>query len=81
MIDEIGGIKDKIAPEVLHVWTSVDLVERLIQLSDSHSFNKVRILFDYPVKNIPEYLLLAIGLTKPSKGNLMIDEILSLLLP
>jgi hypothetical protein len=41
----------------------------------------VRILFDYPVKHIPEYLLLTAGLAKPSKGNLMIDEILSLLLP
>jgi hypothetical protein len=38
MIEEITGIKDKVPPEILHVWLSVDLVERLIILSDSHHY-------------------------------------------
>ena len=33
------------------------------------------------MKNIPDYLLLALSQAKPKKGNLMIDELLSLLLP
>lgn len=42
LIDEITGIKDKVSVEALNVWLSIDLVERLIQLSDSHNFTRVR---------------------------------------
>ena len=42
LIEEIAGVKDKVQNEFLQVWTSVDLVERLIYLSDSHCFTKVR---------------------------------------
>jgi len=60
----------------------VDLVERLLILSDSHHFHKVRSLFEAPLKQLPEYLLLTLSLCKPPmKGSLMIDELLSLLLP
>jgi hypothetical protein len=41
-IEELTGIKEKVSPEFLHVWLSVDLVERLILLSDTHFFTKVR---------------------------------------
>jgi len=50
VIDEITGIKDKVPAEFLHVWLSVDLVERLILLSDTHFFHKVRSLFEAPLK-------------------------------
>lgn len=39
MIDEITGVKDKVSSESLNVWLSVDVVEKLIQLSDSHYFS------------------------------------------
>ena len=81
MIEDITGIKDKVPIELLHVWLSVDLVERLIEISDSHHFQKVRNIFEYPMKTLPDYLLLTLSLAKPTKGNLMIDELLSLLLP
>ena len=64
-IDELTGIKDKVSIEFLHVWLSVDLVERLIQLSDTHYFHKVRSLFEAPLKQAPEYLLLTLSLCKP----------------
>lgn len=67
--------------EALQVWLSVDLVERLIIISDSSNFTKVRALFDFPIKQMPEYLLLVISQCKPDRGNLMLDELLSLLLP
>jgi hypothetical protein len=41
----------------------------------------VRNIFEYPIKNLPDYILLTLSLAKPYKGNLMIDELLSLLLP
>ena len=72
---------EKLTVEFLHVWLSVDLVERLLILSDSHYFTRVRQLFEAPMKQVPEYLLLTISLCKPTRGGLMIDELLSLLLP
>lgn len=80
-IEELTGIKDKVPAEFLHVWLSVDLVERLLILSDSHHFQRVRQLFEAPLKQVPEYLLLTLSLCKLSKGCLMIDELLSILLP
>jgi hypothetical protein len=50
VIDDLTGIKDKVSTEFLHVWLSVDLVERLLILSDSHHFHKVRSLFEAPLK-------------------------------
>ena len=44
-------------------------------------FSKVLAVFDHPIKNLPEYLLLSIALSEPQKGHLMLDETLSILLP
>jgi hypothetical protein len=81
VIEELTGVKEKVTPEFLHVWLSVDLVERLIMLSDTHYFHKVRSLFEAPLKQAPEYLLLTLSLCKPSRGIFLLDELLSLLLP
>ncbi len=61
----------------MHIWLSVDLAERLIELSNTQCFSKVRVMFDQPIKLLPEYLLLTLSLTKPSAGNLLLDELLS----
>jgi hypothetical protein len=50
LIEELTGIKEKVTVEFLHVWLSVDLVERLLILSDSHYFTRVRQLFEAPMK-------------------------------
>lgn len=82
LIDELTGIKDKVSVEFLHVWLSVDLVERLLALSDTHHFQRVRQLFEAPLKQVPEYLLLTLSLCRPIVGGtLMMNELLSLLLP
>lgn len=81
-MEELTGIKERgVTSEFLHVWLSVDLVERLILLSDTHYFSKVRQMFEAPLKLAPEYLLLTLSLCKPNRGVLMLDELLSLLLP
>lgn len=60
----------------------MDLVERLIILSEQPGlFVKVRKVFEKPIKQLPEYLLLSISLAKPSCGNIMLDEVLSILMP
>lgn len=44
-------------------------------------FKRIRRVFDFPIKNLPEYLLLSISMSKPDCGNLMLDELLSILMP
>jgi len=82
-MNELAEIKERGEPaEMQEVWQSVDLVERLLTLSESNGmFSKVRAVLDHPIKQLPEYLLLSIALSKPTCGQLMLDEALSLLLP
>jgi hypothetical protein len=81
-IQELNELERKFSKEHVEVWQSVDMVERLIILSENPGFfPKVRKIFDWPIANIPEYLLLSVSLAKPNCGNLMLDELLSVLLP
>lgn len=64
------------------VWQSVELVERLIILSEAQGlFSRVRKVLEHPLNALPEYLLITLSLAKPSVGNIVIDELLSVLLP
>lgn len=82
-IADLQEVKERGEPaETIEVWQSVDLVERLVILSESPGlFVRVRKTFEHPIKQLPEYLLLSLSLAKPSVGNVLIDELLSILLP
>ena len=67
---------------MIDIWTSVDLVERLILLSEHRDlFMPVRCIFDQAIKNVPEYLVISISLAKPYSGNILLDEVLSTVMP
>mmetsp|Transcript_15786 Transcript_15786/g.11144 ORF Transcript_15786/g.11144 Transcript_15786/m.11144 type:complete len:102 (-) Transcript_15786:1842-2147(-) len=66
---------------MLDVWLSIEVVEMLIHLSESAQYQQVRQIFESPLKHMPEYLLLTISQTNPTRGNLILDELLSALLP
>jgi len=63
-ITELQQIKERgESTEMIDVWQSVDVVERLINLSERKGlFLKVRRIFDHPIKQMPEYLLLSLSL-------------------
>lgn len=63
------------------MWLSVDLVEKLLNLSNTVHFTRVRHLFEAPLRQIPEYLLLTLSQCKPPRNSLLLDELLSILLP
>ena len=79
-IDSIQGIKSNVLPS-LSAWCSIDLVERLIELSDSQHYLKIRSMFEYPLKNCPEYLFLSLAQTKPQNGLFLLEELYAILLP
>jgi CCR4-NOT transcription complex subunit 1 len=76
-------IKERGEPaESIEIWQCIDLVERLVILSESPNlFVKVKKMFEGPLKQLPEYLLLNLSCAKPPVGNIMIDELLSILMP
>ncbi len=62
-------------------WTSTDLLEKLITLSDYNLYKEVKAVFEEPLKQIPEIFLISLSKVRLDKGLFLIDELLSLLLP
>ena len=79
-INAIQGIKSSVLP-FLNTWCNIDLVEKLLELSDSAYYMKIRGIFEFPLKNCPEYLLLTIAQSKPKGGEFLLEELYANLLP
>lgn len=77
-IDTIQGAKSS---SYVTTWCSIDLIERLVELSDSRYYMRVRELFEIPIKSCPEYLVIALAQTQPQGGNFLLDELYGVLLP
>lgn len=71
----------EISSELVEVWTSPELVERLIALADIGLFEEVRTLFEQPLEQLPEYLLLTITKCQFATGcHALLDELLTSLM-
>ena len=79
-IENIQGVKHNIAL-YLHIWCSIDLVEMLLQLSHTRYFDTIKELFDFPLLNCPEYLLLSLSQTTPWSGHFLKEELNGALFP
>ena len=73
-VPEIQGLKPN-QLRMLGVWGNIDLVECLIEISDSSYYRRVRALFNAPIELIPEYLILVISHTNPLHGNFLLDDL------
>ena len=81
-VQSYSEVKPECASEFTDVWQSVELVERLVVLSCRRGmFKAIRAMFDEPIQKLPEYLLFALSLAKPSCGHNMLDELFSNLMP
>lgn len=67
--------------ELIDVWSQPEVIESLLRLSTNSQYAKVREVFDLPLKLIPEHLLLTLSKCNISQGGLLIDELLSILMP
>lgn len=54
----LNGKIDKETEILLKIWTNTDLLEFLINSSDSQFYSVIKKLFEKPIKLIPEFLLL-----------------------
>jgi hypothetical protein len=63
------------------IWKCIDLVQTLLNLSESPYYYRIRRMFDPVIKNIPEYLLLTLTKTKAKSGKFLYEDLCSVLLP
>lgn len=62
------------------IWGMTELVQILVEISD-YKYISIRELFENPIQKYPELVLLTLSEIKPSKGQPLLDELFSNLLP
>lgn len=65
------------------MWQTIQLVETLIELSDSSFYAEVRGVFDHPIKIIPDVLILTIASAKSQNGCgcFLLEDLYNTILP
>jgi hypothetical protein len=79
---KIGPLSDlqDANPALIDVWSSPEVVQVLLGLSESCSYKNVRQIFDSPIAQCPQYLLLALSQVKLTSGFILVDELISVLM-
>ncbi len=57
-------------------WSNIDLIELLLKLSKGNFYIKVKEIFDWPIQNIPEILMLALISITPEPDEFLYDELI-----
>ncbi|MCQ2816353.1 MAG: DUF3819 domain-containing protein [archaeon] len=65
----------------IEAWCCLDLIEVLFSLSKGNNYMKVKELFEWPIQNIPEILVMGLTTIKPDKDTFLYDEIIQETLP
>lgn len=65
----------------IDVWSSPEVVEVLCKLSKNGLYHEVRSLLQSPITKMPEYFLFAISKANFEPGCLIVDDVLSTLVP
>ena len=66
---------------LVEAWSCIDLYEVLFKLSKGNYYKKVKELFDWPIQNIPEIIVLALTSIKPEKDEFLFHELIQETLP
>jgi len=62
-------------------WSSIELIETLLKISRKNYYTTVRELFQWPIENIPEIIVIAFALINREGDEFLYDEILNEILP
>jgi len=65
---------------MIDVWSSPEVIQALLSLSETSSYHAVRKILESPIANCPEYLLLSLSQAKVEKGTFLFDEVVSILM-
>ena len=66
---------------LIEAWSCIELYEVLFKLSKGNYYKKVKELFEWPIQNIPELIVLALTSIKPEKDEFLYDELIQETLP
>ena len=82
-ISSLGDITlaAEVSSQFIDVWSQPEIIEILVSLSETNQYVAIRKFFEDPLSKIPEYLILAISKCDFKKGNILIDELMSILMP
>ena len=82
-ISSLGDITlaAEVSTQFIDVWSQPEIIEILVSLSETKQYVAIRKFFEDPLSKIPEYLILAISKCDFKKGNILIDELMSILMP
>ena len=64
-----------------HCWNSLDLIECLLNLATPDRYEKVRTLFEFPIKHLPEMLLIGLAQVRENYINHLHQELTSAIIP
>jgi len=62
-------------------WSSIDLIEALIKLSRGNNYLKIKDIFEWPIANIPEILVIGLSLLKVDPEDFIFEELINEVLP
>lgn len=69
-----------LAPQ-LQFLSCLEMLELLIELSESDQTNSIRLIFEYPITKFPDILIMGLAQIKPRQGLGLMEELLSKLFP
>jgi hypothetical protein len=77
-IAEISG--EPVSDSLIDVWSSPEVLEVIITLSETEAYESARSLLDEPLQKCPEYLILTLSQVQVDHGSILIDELLTYLM-
>ena len=81
-LEKLSNIKiSSLSPSLLQFFTSLEILELLVELSESDYYSEIRSLFDLPISKCPEILLLGLAQIEPQMGYSLLNELYNQLLP
>ena len=69
-----------LAPQ-LQFLACLEMLELLIELSESDETNSIRLIFEFPITKCPDVLIMGLAQIKPKQGLGLMEELLSKLFP
>jgi len=66
---------------LLEAWSCIDLIEVLLKLSKGNHYIKVKDMFEWPIANVPELLVIGLSMIKPEGDEFLYDELINDTLP
>ena len=66
---------------LIEAWSLIDLIETLLKLSKGNYYIKIKEMFEWPIANIPEILVIALAMIKSDGDDFLYEEIINEILP